>query len=71
VRRATTVAALGAARTLAITRAANGGRLGVSVPPTALGQANLPLFSRRAASHVPMPSCTRTFMRLARRLANR
>ena len=27
--------------------------------------------SRRAASHTPMPSCTSTFMRLARRLANR
>ena len=31
----------------------------------------LPLFSRRAASHTPMPSCTSTFMRLARRLANK
>lgn len=41
----------------------------VSVPLTSLGQANLPLLSRRAASHTPMPSCTSTFMRLARRLA--
>jgi hypothetical protein len=29
------------------------------------------VFRRRAASHTPMPSCTSTFMRLARRLANR
>jgi hypothetical protein len=36
-----------------------------------LGQTNLPAFNRRAASHTPMPSCTSTFMRLARRLANR
>lgn len=35
------------------------------------GQANLPWWSRRAANQMPNPSCTRTFMRVARRLANR
>ena len=39
--------------------------------PASRGQTNLPAFNRRAASHTPMPSCTSTFMRLARRLANR
>src|SRR5690606_3463685 len=38
-------------------------------PCTASAQRNLPRFRRRAASHTPMPSCTSTFMRVARRLA--
>jgi hypothetical protein len=42
----------------------------VNVPLTSLGQKKLPLLSSRAASHTPMQSCTSTFMRLARRLAN-
>jgi transposase len=41
----------------------------VSVP--GCGQTNWPWFSRRAASQIPTPSCTSTFMRLARRLVKR
>ncbi len=52
------------------TRASNCGRVSASVLPS-LGQTNRPAFSRRAANHTPMPSCTSAFMRLARRLANR
>lgn len=37
----------------------------------ALVQRNRPWCSRPAHSQMPMPSCTRTFIRLARRLANR
>ncbi|KAI3494624.1 hypothetical protein L1887_40661 [Cichorium endivia] len=33
-----------------------------------LASENLPWFNRRAASQIPTPSCTRTFMRLARRI---
>lgn len=46
-------------------------RLSVSVPSTLWGQMNLPRCSRLAASQMPIPSCTSTFIRLALRLAKR
>ena len=51
--------------------ASNCARDSGSVLAASLDQVNLPMFRRRAASHTPMPSCTSTFMRLARRLAKR
>jgi hypothetical protein len=41
----------------------------VIVPVTTFGQTNSPLLSRRAASRMPMPWCTNTFMRFAHPLA--
>ena len=39
-------------------------------PRAASGLLGAP-YRRRAANHTPMPSCTSTFMRLARRFANK